>query len=55
MTLQAMIAPIVVVIITGVSLMYAGIQTDTFLSGILIIIGLVVLIGGGIGIIKKMA
>ncbi len=50
---QGLLGGIAVVIIIGLTLIYAGIQTDSFISGILIIIGLVVLIGGVVGVIKK--
>ena len=52
MTIQAMIASFVVVIITGLTLIYSGIQGD-FTP--LILGGLVVLIGGTIAIFKKIS
>ncbi len=52
---QGLLGGIAAVIIIALTLIYAGIQTDSFLSGVLILIGLVVLIGGTIGIIKKMS
>jgi hypothetical protein len=50
---QGLLGGIAAVIIVALTLIYAGIQTDSFISGILIIIGLVVLIGGVVGVIKK--
>jgi len=52
MTIQAMIASFVVVIIVGLTLTYSGIQGD-FTP--LILGGLVVLIGGTIAIFKKLS
>ena len=52
MTLQAMIASFVVVIITGVTLIYAGINGDFFP---LVLVGFVVLIGGIIAIFIKLS
>ena len=52
MTTQAMIAAFVVVIITGVTLMVSGVQAD---FPLFVIVGLLVLIGGTIVIIKKLS
>jgi hypothetical protein len=52
MTIQASIASVVVVIITVLTLIYAGIEAD-FVP--LVLAGLVVLIGGVIVIIKKIS
>ncbi len=52
MTIQASIASFVVVIIVGLTLIYAGIQADSFITAPLVLGGLVVLIGGVIAIIK---
>jgi len=52
MTIQASIASFVVVIIVGLTLIYSGIQADSFITAPLVLGGLVVLIGGVIAIIK---
>jgi len=52
MTIQASIASFVVVIIIGLTLIYTGIQADSFITVPLVLGGLVVLIGGVIVIIK---
>lgn len=50
---QGFLGGIAAVIIVGLFFIYAGVQTDTVISGILIIIGLLVWIGGAIGIYKN--
>ena len=52
MTLQAMIASFAVVMISGVTLIYAGINGE---FPPLVIGGFVVLIGGAIAIFKKLS
>ena len=53
MTFQGLLGGIASVIFVGAIFIYAGVQTDTNISDILIIIGLLVWIGGAIGIFKK--
>ena len=52
---RSLLGGIVAVIFVGAVFIYAGVQTDTVISGILIIIGLLVWIGGAIGIYKNMS
>ena len=54
MTLQGFLGGIAAVIFVGAVFIYAGVQTDTAISGVLIIIGVLVWIGGAIGIYKNM-
>ena len=53
MTFQSLLGGIASVIFVGAIFIYAGVQTDTAISGILIIIGFLVWIGGAIGIYKN--
>ncbi len=50
---QGFLGGIAAVIIVGLIFIYAGVQTDTVISGFLIIIGLLIWIGGAIGIFKN--
>ena len=53
MTFQSLLGGIAAVIFVGAIFIYAGVQTDTNISDILIIIGLLIWIGGAIGIFKN--
>jgi hypothetical protein len=55
MAIQGLLGGIASVILVGAIFIYAGVQTDTSISGILIIIGILVWIGGAIGIFKNMS
>jgi len=55
MTIQGLLSGIASVIFVGAVFIYAGVQTDTAISGVLIIIGVLVWIGGAIGIFKNMS
>ena len=55
MTTQGFLGGIASVIIVGLIFILAGVQTDTVISGILIIIGILIWIGGAIGIYKNMS
>lgn len=55
MALQGLLGGIASVILVGAIFIYAGVQTDTIISGLLIIIGILVWIGGAIGIFKNMS
>ena len=50
---QGFLGGIAAVILVGLIFIYAGVQTDTDISGILIIIGILIWIGGAIGIYKN--